>query len=55
MPERMAGVIAASPVLNKGEIATLDIQGLEAGTYPYICTVPGHYEAGMKGILTVNP
>jgi len=25
-----------------------------AGTYPYICTFPGHYLM-MKGVLTVTP
>ncbi len=55
VPETTAGVLAASKVLNKGEIEMLEVQGLEAGTYPYICTVPGHYEGGMKGTLTVNP
>lgn len=25
------------------------------GTYPYVCTVPGHKEGGMVGTLTVQP
>jgi uncharacterized cupredoxin-like copper-binding protein len=25
----------------------------KAGTYPYLCTVPGHAAAGMKGVLRV--
>jgi uncharacterized cupredoxin-like copper-binding protein len=24
------------------------------GKYPYLCTVPGHAEAGMKGVFTVR-
>ncbi|MEP7245164.1 MAG: cupredoxin domain-containing protein [Gammaproteobacteria bacterium] len=27
---------------------------LSPGTYEYRCTVPGHAEAGMKGVLTVR-
>ena len=26
----------------------------EAGEYVYVCTFPGHYHAGMKGVLTVK-
>jgi len=25
----------------------------KAGSYPYLCTVPGHAAAGMKGVLRV--
>jgi len=55
VPENTSGVIDATRVLNNGESEVLSIQGLAAGDYPFICTVPGHYEAGMKGILTVKP
>ena len=27
---------------------------LKPGTYPFVCTVPGHLESGMKGTLTVS-
>ena len=27
---------------------------LKKGRYPYLCTVPGHAAAGMKGVLTVR-
>ena len=26
----------------------------KAGSYPYLCTVPGHAAAGMKGTFTVH-
>ena len=27
----------------------------EAGTYQYLCTIPGHLDAGMLGTLTIEP
>ena len=27
---------------------------LKPGTYQFLCTVPGHAAAGMKGVLTVK-
>jgi plastocyanin len=39
------------PITEAEESVSAD---LEAGSYEYICTVPGHEEAGMKGILTVE-
>jgi plastocyanin len=27
---------------------------LESGIYEFYCTIPGHKEAGMKGIMNVN-
>jgi uncharacterized cupredoxin-like copper-binding protein len=35
-------------LLSPGKSATLTVT-LKKGTYPYICTVPGHAAAGMKG------
>lgn len=36
-----------------GKTATLKVT-LKAGKYEYLCSVPGHAAAGMKGILTVK-
>jgi len=46
------GVNEKTPVLNSGESATLTVN-LEPGTYTYICTMPGHEQAGMTGTFTV--
>jgi uncharacterized cupredoxin-like copper-binding protein len=40
-------------MLAPGKKATLKVV-LPKGKFPYVCTVPGHAAAGMKGILTVK-
>ena len=40
--------------ISPGESKTLRIGILLKGTYEYLCTVPGHAAAGMKGKLTVT-
>lgn len=42
-----------TPVLKPGKSATLTVK-LKRGRYPYLCTVPGHAAAGMKGVFTVK-
>ncbi len=44
-----AEVVFAAP----GETASGTIE-LEAGTYTYYCTIPGHRAAGMEGTLEVS-
>lgn len=43
--------VAAAP----GRQATVGIEFEQAGSYEFICTYPGHAEAGMTGVLTVEP
>jgi uncharacterized cupredoxin-like copper-binding protein len=50
----VAGVIATSSLLNANGDETMEVPAQQAGTYTYICTVPGHYAAGMKGTLIVK-
>lgn len=42
-----------TPVLKPGKSATLRVT-VKKGRYPYLCTVPGHAPAGMKGTFTVT-
>ena len=44
---------AAGKVINQGQTSTFTAD-LKPGTYTYICEVPGHEAAGMKGTLTVK-
>jgi azurin len=47
-------VLAATPLAAPGTTTEVTFTAPPAGTYPYICTVPGHYMM-MKGTLTVTP
>ena len=48
-------MLAFTPLAKPGETAEVTFSApSEAGTYPYICTMPGHYML-MKGLLTVTP
>jgi azurin len=48
-------IIARVPMAKPGESSEETFTAPEqAGDYPYICSVPGHYMM-MKGVLTVTP
>ena len=49
-----ANVLAATPLALPGATSEITFTAPAPGTYPYICTVPGHYML-MKGKLTVTP
>ena len=42
-------------VAKAGQTATLEFTPTAAGSFDYICTIPGHKEAGMKGKINVAP
>jgi uncharacterized cupredoxin-like copper-binding protein len=43
-----------TPLLQPGATAKLVVTFTKKGKYSYLCTVPGHAEAGMKGVFTVR-
>jgi uncharacterized cupredoxin-like copper-binding protein len=43
-----------TPNLLPGEKATLTVKFSKTGSYGYLCTIPGHAAAGMKGFLAVR-
>ena len=40
--------------IKAGKTATLKITFKKAGKFPFLCTLPAHATAGMKGVLTVK-
>jgi uncharacterized cupredoxin-like copper-binding protein len=44
----------STPVIRPGKTARLVVSFGKKGKYPYLCTVPGHAPAGMKGVFTVR-
>ena len=57
IPPSMANkVIAKTALAGPGETMQVTFVVPEAvGDYPYLCTFAGHYQAGMKGTLKVQP
>ena len=56
IPEEMKGqVIAKTALAGAGETVEVTFKAPgAAGKYPYVCTFPGHFQAGMRGTLNVN-
>jgi plastocyanin len=50
--ERDGKQLAISETITKGNTSVT--AELEPGTYTFLCTVPGHAEAGMEGTLTIK-
>lgn len=54
-PEIKDKIIAHTAMASNGETVEITFTApKEPGEYEYICTFPGHFMAGMKGILTVK-
>jgi azurin len=54
-PDLQSAVIAKTAFAGPGETVEIVFTAPSTpGTYPYICTFAGHYQAGMKGTLIVK-
>lgn len=52
---RKADILASTKLVGPGETAEVTFKApAKAGAYPYLCTFPGHFAAGMKGEITVK-
>jgi mono/diheme cytochrome c family protein len=51
--EEASGEVVEGEVVEAGGTSRVQVN-LTAGTYDYLCTVPGHAEGGMRGELTVE-
>ena len=53
--DQKAQVVAATKLAGPGETVEVTFKvPAKPGSYPYMCTFPGHYAAGMKGDLVVK-
>jgi len=55
-PKTLGGeVLAAIPLLGPGETGGITFEAPSVpGTYPFLCSSPAHYAAGMRGTLVVK-
>ena len=53
-PDKKDQVIAFTALAGVGETVEVSFKAPAAGTYPFICTFPGHLAGGMKGTMLVK-
>ncbi|MEX0967737.1 MAG: plastocyanin/azurin family copper-binding protein [Bacteroidia bacterium] len=53
VPQNSRNVVAFSEVIGPGESTTLAFNAPKPGTYEFVCTYPGHWQA-MQGIFIVE-
>ena len=54
VPEDKLKVLGEVDELEAGKSGSLEVK-LEPGSYLLVCNLPGHYAAGMVGLITVTP
>ena len=58
MMRKVPGMQRAGPnmiTLGQGQHGGIVWQFDKPGTFDFACLIPGHYQAGMKGQIVVNP
>ena len=53
-PDKKADILAFTSLAGVGETVEVAFKAPAAGTYPFICSFPGHVAGGMKGTLVVK-
>lgn len=54
-PSSASQIVAHTKMLGGGESDTITfIAPKNAGEYPYLCSFPGHFQIGMRGVMTVR-
>ncbi len=54
-PDYKDQVIAYTEMIGGGEVSTIEFRVPDTpGDYEFVCTFPGHYFGGMKGVLRVT-
>ena len=53
-PDMKDQVVAASGLAGPGETVEVTVKIPAAGSYPFVCTFPGHFAAGMRGTITAK-
>lgn len=48
------GLDVKTKTIQSGNAIEITLEPKSPGTYPFVCTVPGHEQAGMKGKLVVE-
>lgn len=54
-PDQMGLVVAFAPLAGPGQTVTAEFTAPAPGDYPFLCNFPGHFAAGMHGMMTVAP
>jgi azurin len=53
-PDKKGEIVAFTALAGVGETVEVSFKAPDAGTYPFICSFPGHVAGGMKGTLVVK-